>query len=120
MTCRTCKVSKDLVLALFWRRSALWVLCTLQHPFSSLESCCNTNAFELNPCIHDCLPPQKSLVSDPVSRGDAFFITSESHEEHLGCLFLANCPVVFVRVYRLPCPKMDFSYVIIHRIQIPK
>lgn len=98
----------------------MWVLCILQHPFSSPESCCNTNAFELKQCIRDCLPPQNSLVSDLGSRGDAFFIASESHEERLGCLFLTNCPVVFVCVYRLPCPKMGFSYVFIPRIQIPK
>lgn len=32
-SCVICEVFKDLVIALFWRRSALWLLCTLQHPF---------------------------------------------------------------------------------------
>ena len=76
------------------------VLCGYSAPCSShsvsLESCCNTNAQDLNQCIRHCLPPQQSLASAPGSGGNACFIVFKSQKEHLVCLLLAKCPVVFL------------------------
>ena len=74
--------------------------CCRPH-FVSLESFCNTSAFELNHCVHDSL-------TQPL---EGMHLSLHLNKEHLACLFLANIPMVSACVYRLPCPKRKFSYV---------
>lgn len=64
-------------------------------------------------------PPPKSLASDPASGEDACLIAFKSHKEHLGRLFLASCPVVFVCL-QTARSKNSFSYGFLQRIQVPK